>query len=171
NDSDAQALRAAEVLTCIQVGDASLQLPDPSAANLQLAHRVAVNLVRLLVSGSAMALNGRHGAVMIDEAWVFMQSGNTELERLARVARSQQVSVYLLTQRVSDATVSGIDEHISSGMILPLKRGEARAACEILQLEPTQERLGRITADATRGGVGDTGLEPNWNSMMALHKP
>src|SRR5699024_11717416 len=66
---------------------------------------------------------------------------------------------------------AGIDENIAGGFILGLKRKEAKAACQILQLEPTEERLGRITAKKTIGGVGQGGLKPNWNSMRALHEP
>src|SRR5699024_3327128 len=43
--------------------------------------------------------------------------------------------------------------------------------CQILQLEPTEARLGRITAKKTIGGQGQGGLKPNWNSMRALHEP
>src|SRR5699024_1659803 len=103
-------------------------------------------------------------------AWVFLGSGNSELERLARVARSQTVTVSLFIQRVSVATVAGIDEHIAGGFFLPLKRAEAIAACEFLQIDATEARLGRITAEATIGGVGGGELQPNWNSMRALHR-
>nr|WP_227993839.1 ATP-binding protein [Pseudactinotalea sp. HY160] len=166
-----RALRLAHGITYIRVGNANLSLPEPGATNIGLTQRISINLVRLMVSGSAMALTGRHGVVMLDEAWVFLGAGNSELERLARVARSQSVSAMLFTQRVSDATVAGIDEHIAGGFILPLKRAEAIAACEILQLEPTPERIRRITAEATIGGVGDGELEPNWDSMRALYEP
>src|SRR5690606_3277877 len=135
------ALRVAEGITYIRVGKANLSLPEPGATNLGLVQRITINLVRLMVSGSAMALTGRDGVVMLDAAWVFLGSGNAELERLARLARSQRVTAMLFTQRVSDATVAGIDEHIAGGFILPLKRAEAKAACEILQIEPTAERI------------------------------
>lgn len=164
------ALRVAEGITYIRVGKANLSLPEPGATNLGLVQRITINLVRLMVSGSAMALTGRDGVVMLDEAWVFLGSGNTELERLARVARSQRVTAMLFTQRVSDATVAGIDEHIAGGFILPLKRAEAKAACEILQIEPTAERIERIVADATIGEVSDGDLQPNWNSMRTLYR-
>lgn len=164
------ALRAAQGITYIRVGKANLSLPEPGAVNLNLVQRVSVNLVRLMVSGAAMALTGRQGVVMLDEAWVFMGSGNTELERLARVARSQNVTVMLYTQRVSDATLSGIDEHIAGGFILPLKEAEAIAACRILNLEPTPERIRRITAKATVGEEdAASGGAPNYDSMRALH--
>lgn len=170
-DPKSEALRVADGITYIRVGQANLALPEPGATDVGLTQRVSVNLVRLMVSGSAMALTGRNGVVMLDEAWVFFGSGNTELERLARVARSQTVTVMLFTQRVSDATVAGIDEHISSGFILPLKRSEATAACQILGLEPTEDRLRRLTAQATIGDNDRGDTQPNWDSMLALHRP
>lgn len=170
-DPASQALRVADGITYIRVGNANLSLPEPGATDLGLSQRISVNLVRLMVSGSAMALTGRNGVVQLDEAWVFLGAGNTELERLARLARSQTVSVMLFTQRVSDATVAGIDEHIAGGFILPLKRSEAKVACEILQLEPTEERLTRITAGATIGDNDLGDVQPNWDSMRALHRP
>ncbi|MGC0252676.1 ATP-binding protein [Pseudactinotalea sp. Z1748] len=169
-DPSSDALRVADGITYIRVGQANLALPEPGATDVGLTQRISVNLVRLMVSGSAMALTGRNGVVMLDEAWVFFGSGNTELERLARVARSQTVTVMLFTQRVSDATVAGIDEHISSGFILPLKRTEAAAACQILGLEPTEERLRRLTAKATIGDNDRGDTQPNWDSMLALHR-
>src|SRR5699024_3456420 len=170
-DPQSDALRVAEGITYIRVGRANLSLPEPGAQNIGLTQRISLNLVRLMVSGSAMALTGRNGMVMLDEAWVFLGSGNSELERLARVARSQTVTVSLFTQRVSDATVAGSAQHVAAGFILLLKRAEAIAACEVLQKESTEERRGRITAEATTGGVRDGGLQPNWTAILAVHKP
>ena len=166
-----EAMRSAEGITYIRVGRANLSLPEPGSADPTLNQRISLNLVKLMVSGSATALTGRHGVVMLDEAWVFLGSSNSELERLGRVARSQMVSVMLFTQRVSDATIAGIDEHIAGGFILPLKQSEAIAACRILQLEPTAERIRRITATKTIGDASDTSASnsaPNWDSMHAL---
>lgn len=168
-----EALRIADGITYIRVGNANLALPEPGATEMNLTQRVSVNLVRLMVSGSATALTDRNGLVIFDEAWVFFDAGNTQLERLARVARSQTVTVLMLTQRVSDATLSGINEHISGGFILPLKEEEAKVACQILGLEPTQERLSRITAKATLGSddsADEARKPPNWHSMRALHE-
>lgn len=164
-------LRVAEGITLIKVGDAHLDLPDPgSAASATLPQRVAMALVRMMVFGSAMALTGRDGVIMLDEAWVFLSAGRGELERLGRLARSQRVFPVLFTQRVSDAVKAGMSGYISRGMIGPIQdEGEARAACELFKLAPTPERLARIMA-AERVGSG-TSTAHNWSSMRALVDP
>ena len=105
---------------------------------------------------------------MLDEAWVFLGAGRSEVERLGRLARSQQVLPMLFTQRVSDAINAGLAGYISRGIIGPIEDvGEAYAACELFNIEPTQERIARITAKAEMGSM-DGGTAPNWNSMRAL---
>ena len=63
--------------------------------------------------------------------------------------------------------------YISRGLILPIADpDEALAACELFKLEPTPDRMTRITAKAAIGGttVDDIGA-PNWRSMRALRDP
>lgn len=165
-------LRVANGITYIKVGNSHLDLPEPGASNPTLSQRTALALVRMMVFGSAMALTGRGGAVMLDEAWVFLGAGRSEVERLGRLARSQQVLPMLFTQRVTDAVNAGLAGYISRGLILPIAdRDEAAAACELFKLEPTGARLDRITAKATRGGNSQQATRPNWASMRALRDP
>lgn len=169
------ALRVAEGITLIKVGQSHLDLPEPGAiGDASQQQRVALGLVRMMIFGSAMALTGRSGVLMVDEAWVFLGSGGRrEVERLGRLARSQQVLPMLFTQRVTDATDAGLTGYISRGLILPISDPvEAAAACELFRLEPTPERMSRITALATVGGTtaGEDGA-PNWSSMRALRDP
>lgn len=167
-------LRLAERITLIKVGNAHLDLPEPGVpiSEMSLNQRVALALVKMMVFGSAMALTGRRGVVMLDEAWVFLGSGRAEVERLGRLARSQGVLPMLFTQRVTDALDAGLAGYISRGLILPITdEDEARAACELFKLEPTPERMSRLTAKATMGAVGDEGGAPNWRSMRALRDP
>jgi hypothetical protein len=160
-------LRVADGITLIKVGDAHLDLPAPGAVNPPLGQRIALALVRMMVFGSAMALTGRDGVVMLDEAWVFLSAGRQEMERLGRLARSQRVFPIMFTQRVTDAVEAGLTGYISRGLIGPIQeRTEAIAACELFKLAPTEERLARITASATIGSGGSTAH--NWNSMRAL---
>lgn len=168
-----QSLRVANTITLIKVGNAHLQLPAPGTPieAADLPKRIGATLVRMMVFGSANAVTGRDGVVMLDEAWVFLQSGMEEMDRLGRLARSQRVFPMLFTQRVSDAVSVGLVDFISRGIILPLgSEKEAVAACELFGLDPTPERIKRITADATIGGSG-TGTAPNYKSMRALHEP
>ena len=166
-------LRASQGITLVMVGSAHLDLPEPGAVEPTLPQRIALALVRMMVFGSAMALNKRRGVIMLDEGWVFLSAGKTEVERLGRLARSQQVLPIFLTQRVTDALNAGLAGYISRGIILPLRdEQEAIAACELFKLEPTPERIGRITANATIGATtaNDVGA-PNWASMRALRDP
>lgn len=166
-------LRASEGITLIMVGSAHLDLPEPGAMEPTLPQRIAMALVRMMVFGSAMALNKRRGVIMLDEGWVFLSAGKTEVERLGRLARSQQVLPIFLTQRVTDALNAGLAGYISRGIILPIRdEQEAVAACELFHLEPTPERIGRITANATIGATtaSEAGA-PNWGSMRALRDP
>jgi hypothetical protein len=167
-----QSLRASEGITLIKVGDAHLDLPPPGqlASESNLNQRIALALVRMMVFGSASALAMRSGVLMLDEAWVMLGAGRSEMERLGRLARSQQVFPMLFTQRISDALDAGLSGYISRGLILPIQdETEALAACQMFKLEPTPERMGRITAKATLGSsANEVGTAPNWNSMRAL---
>jgi hypothetical protein len=169
-ESGGPTLRTSEGITLIKVGDAHFDLPEPGAIQeVTQPQRVALALVRMMVFGSAMALTNRQGIIMLDEAWVFLGAGRSEVERLGRLARSQQVFPMLFTQRVTDALDAGLSGYISRGLILPIQDPEeAAAACELFRLEPTPERLQRLTARGTIGGTGDQAGAPNWGSMRAL---
>ena len=166
-----KGLRIHDGITLIKVGDSHLDLPEPGAiGQATLMQRVCLALVRMMVFGSAMALTGRGGAIHLDEAWVFLGAGKSEVERLGRLARSQNVLPELYTQRVSDALKAELTGYISRGLILPIEDAtEARAACQLFKLDPTPERMARITAKAEVGDGESVAL--NWNSMKALRDP
>ena len=66
----------------------------------------------------------------------------------------------------ADALRVGLAGYISRILILPMQdEQEARAACGLARLEPTFDRIRRITAKAR------TGNAPNWDSMRALRDP
>lgn len=166
------SLSASDTLTLIKVGSANLNLPEPGTPPQNLQQKISMAIVRMVVFGSATALMGRDGVLCMDEAWIVLGSSRSEVERLGRLARSQRVLPILFTQRVTDALNAGIRGYISRGMILPLgDPDEARAACELFGLEPTTERMERITAKATVGGTSANSKAPNWQSMRALRDP
>lgn len=84
-----EGLKAAKGITLIKVGSAYLDLPQPGQEPASLQQKVALALVRMVVFGSAMAVSGRDGVVMLDEAWIVLGAGAAEVERLGRLARSQ----------------------------------------------------------------------------------
>lgn len=167
-----KALRVQDGITLIKVGDAHLDLPEPGGQGDTLPQRIALALVRMMVFGSSMALTGRRGVLHLDEAWVMLSAGRSEVEKMGRLARSQEVLPILYTQRVSDAVRAELAGYISRGLILPIADpDEARAACDLFRLEPTAERLSRITAPATVAGAAEQAGAPNWASMRALRDP
>lgn len=163
-------LRTSEGITLIKVGEGNLDLPEPGSVHeATQQQRIALALVRMMVFGSAAALSMRSGVLMLDEAWVMLSAGRSEMNRLGRLARSQQVLPLLFTQKVSDALDAGLAGYIGRGIILPIQdRFEAEAACELFRLEATDERMERITAKAYIGGNTETSTAPNWGSMRAL---
>lgn len=171
-DPKGEALNIADGVTLIEVGKATLPVPEPGQPATTITQRTASALVRMMVFGSAHAMTGRFGTVMLDEAWVFLAAGKTEVERLGRLARSQKVFPILLTQKVTDAVDAGLSGYISRGLILHLSDPEqARAALQLFKVEETPERLSRITAkerdDAADDGTSSGGaLNPN--SLKAL---
>lgn len=173
-DNDAQSIRVSNGITYIKVGDANLELPTPGQDQFSMTptQRASLALVRMMIFGSSMALTGRNGVLHADEAWTFLKAGPEEVERLGRLARSQGVLPILYSQKVTDATEKSLQNYISRGFILGIKDPiEAEAACELFGLEPTVERIERITAGSTKGGtVGEEGEEPNWNSLRPLRR-
>lgn len=151
---DDRTLRAADGLTYIKVGNSDFDLPAMGAdqSTLSLTQRVSVALVRMMVFGSAAALRDRRGFLMLDEAWVFLGAGQEEVERLGRLARSQQVFPMMFTQRISDVLEANIQNHISSGIILHTRdRDEAKAAFDLFGVEPTKARMDQTTAMDSTG--------------------
>lgn len=171
-DPSVEPLKVSEGITLIKVGEGRFNLPEPGADERSITQpqRISLALIRMCVFGSSMAVAGRSGVVMLDEAWIFLGAGRSQVEELGRLARSQGVLPMLFTQRVTDALGAGLAGYISRGFILPMQDpDEARAACELFRIAPTEERMRRITARDAIGGVGGDGTgSPNWDSMRAL---
>lgn len=166
-----EPLNVADGITYITVGTVHFDLPAPGAQPTQVSQqqRISLAMVRSLVVASSMALAGRDGVVMLDEAWVFTDAGATELDRLGRLARSQRVLPMLFTQRVSDALRVGLANYISQVIVLPIQEEEeARAALKLAGLDATTPRVERLRARAV---VGDQQPQPNLKSMRALVDP
>lgn len=167
---DGERLGFDSMLTQIRVGNVQLDLPQGAAlgGGMSLSQRISVSLIRMLVRGATIAVRGNEGVVGLDEAWIFFDTAGEALVELGRLARSQSVAVYMASQRVKDATEAGLTGFLSSGYILGMQeKDEAVAACELLGLEPTSERLERITAPATIQNQAGT-LIHNYSSLRAL---
>ena len=155
DEDDGPRLSFNHRFTMVRLGDMALNIDE---AGGDLSARTTMSLVRMLVRGSTIAVRGEDGCVALDEAWIFFRASEAELDSLARLARSQRVSIYMGSQKVSDALAGDGDPKVpfSSGFILGMRReNEARAACKLLRIEPRAELLNRIMAppilEATNG--------------------
>ncbi|MCL6423677.1 ATP-binding protein [Brachybacterium sp. JHP9] len=172
-DPKGKALNVNDGITLIEVGSTYLPIPEPGSQATDITQRIAMALIRMMVFGSANALTGRNGVVALDEAWVFLSAGREEMNRLGRLARSQRVLPILMTQRVTDALDAGLEGYISRGIILHISdAAEARAACQLFGVEPTEARIGRIRASHKLGGEDylddSVSAGHNTNSLKAL---
>lgn len=152
--------------TLIKVGDGGLKLPTPGNPPQSQMERINITLVKNVVFAATAALNHRKGVLRLDEAWVFTANDPEGLDQLARLARSQTIDITLYTQKISDALDIGLDNYISRGAIMHIaEEAEAIAACKLMKIEPTPERLERITST---GMLGDDEGTPDANSLKPL---
>lgn len=146
---EGETLRASQGLTYIRVGNAGLKLPAQGVdqASTGLIERTSAGIVRMMVFGSAEALRGRRGVLMLDEAWVFLGAGAQEVDELGRLARSLELLPWLFTQKVREIVDAKIESYISRGIILHTRDPkEAEAAFKIFNVDPTPERRRFTTA-------------------------
>lgn len=146
---EGDTLRATEGLTYIRVGNAGLKLPAQGVeqSSAGLIERTSAAIVRMMVFGSAEALRGRRGVLMLDEAWVFLGAGAQEVDELGRLARSLEILPWLFTQKVREIVDAKIESYISRGVILHTRDPkEAEAAFKIFNVDPTVERRRFTTA-------------------------
>ena len=171
SDSGRAARHSLRGWTHIQVGSSPLNLPDEqalAAGDVTLSQRVDVTLVRALINTYIHLLRERGGSVYLDEAWVFLLVGRSELDAAGRLAREYGVSMVLFNQKVSEMRGAGLEGYFSRSLILPLRdRVEAETALHIAGPDlVTPERLARLQARATRGE--GRSVVPNWESMRHL---
>ena len=157
--------------THIQVGSTPLNLPDEHAlaqGEATLSQRVDVTLVRALINTHVYALRQRGGSIYLDEAWVFLLAGRSELDQAGRLLREHGGSMVMFNQKVSEMRDAGLEGYFSRSLILPLKdRVEAEVALRIAGPDlVTPARLERLRAKATKGERRS--VVPNWASMHHL---
>lgn len=164
-DPNGESLKASEGLTLIQSGSKSFDVGDPKATDM--VSKLKRAFVRNMVYGSQTALAHRQGVVMFDEAWVFLEGGQAEVDRLGRTGASMEVQVMMFTQKVSDAVNVGLVNYISRMLCLAIEEPEeAVAALQLMRWEDAPAWvLGRIRAKARKGKAF------NWSSLRALIEP
>lgn len=153
--------------TLIKVGTANLSLPEPGQPPVGLTQRLTMALVKSVVFGASAGLAAQGGGVLrLDEAWVFLSSRPEDIQRLARVARSQGVDTELYTQKISDALDAKISGFITRGHLMHTSdEVEARAALELFGLGDNPRILERVKARSITDLESES---PNWRSLRHL---
>lgn len=152
--------------TLIKVGSGGLKLPNPGNPPQSQLEKINITLVKNVIFAATAALNHRKGVLRLDEAWVFTSNDPEGLDQLARLARSQTIDITLYTQKISDALDIGLENFISRGAIMHIaEEEEAAAACKLMRIEPTPERLSRIM---NTGMIGDDEGTPDGDSLKPL---
>lgn len=169
---ESESLAVKQGITLIMVGNSHLNLPGPGKDPDSIEQRIALALTRMMVFGSSAALAARGGGfVFLDEAWTFLGAGAGEVERLGRLARSQEVLPGLFTQRVSDATKAGLSGYISRVLIGHIRdKTESAAACELSGLDPAKY-VDRIRRPGTEAGDSENEVVSDPFSMKPMYEP
>lgn len=167
----AGGLATAKGITLFMRGRAELTLPPMTqhlnSSEMSATMRQSVNLLRMLVRGSMIALTGRGGVIHMDEAWVLERAAPDELNDIGRLARSQKVLPILYTQTPQGPLNLGLAGYISRGFLGHMSDAEQASAGLRLFRADTEAALTRVTApEHLAGGQG-----LNWNSLKALRDP
>lgn len=168
-------LNASTGMTLISAGNLNVIPEKSSTSSPSMIQRWVTRMAAL---GSAGAIIGRNGFVVIDEAWALLgdEFGAAIVERFGRLARAQKYLPILASQKVNEFVDTGVSEFISRGLILALparneKSGrvsQAQAACMLFD----QSTTGRLHERLTHEKVLDVeSNEPDYDSLYALSDP
>jgi Arc/MetJ family transcription regulator len=131
-------------VTSLRIRNLPRPLPGTPKAELSEEERIGQAVLRLLVA-YAMHLMGsdrsRHKALGFDEAWFLLSdaAGRRLIEHLNRWGRSENATPFLVTHLTGDARE--LDNLIGTRLVFGMEsEKEARAALELLRLDPSDER-------------------------------
>ena len=148
------AAEAERAVTTIRANGLTLPSPDAQRSDWAPSERLAVATLKL-VATYAMRLAsdpGRHAVVLLDEAWMLLgsQDGRRLVDRLARLGRSQNVTLILATQRLGD--IGDIEELVGTRLIFKIETpAEAKRALALLGLDEDDEALVQQLRDYEKG--------------------
>lgn len=155
-------------ITLFMRGNSPLTLPpqgrDIAPEEMSSVMRQSVNLLRMLLRGSLIALRGRGGVLHMDEAWVLERATPDELNETGRLARSMNVFPIFYTQTPRGPLRLGLKGYFSRGLIGHISDGDEAAAALELFGASRADIHARVVAPDTLSG--DQGV--NWNSLKAL---
>jgi len=145
---------AERAVTTIRADALTLPVREAQRKDWAPSERLAVATLKL-VATYAMRLASdpsRHAVVLLDEAWMLLESqdGRRLVDRLARLGRSQNVTLILATQRLGD--VGEVEELVGTRMIFKIETpGEAKRALTLLGLDEEDEGLVQRLRDYEKG--------------------
>lgn len=165
------SLARSNSVTLFMRGNSPLTLPpqgrDIAPEQMSSVMRQSVNLLRMLVRGSMIALRGRGGVLHMDEAWVLERGTPDELNEAGRLARSMQVLPIFYTQTPTGPLRLGLKGYFSRGLIGHISDAdEAGAALELFGAQRPETHARVIAPESLSDGQG-----ANWNSLKALWTP
>lgn len=165
---EGSTLASSNSITLFERGSATLTLPPQgrqiAPEDMSSSMRQTVNLLRMLLRGSLIALRGRGGVLHMDEAWVLERATPDELNEAGRLARSLNVLPIFYTQTPTGPLKLGLKGYFSRGLIGHISdTDEAAAALELFGAQ-RPETHARVIAPETLSG--DQGA--NFNSLKAL---
>ena len=168
---DGNTLATSNSITLFMRGNSPLTLPPQgrqiAPEEMSSVMRQSVNLLRMLLRGSLIALRGRGGVLHMDEAWVLERATPDELNEAGRLARSMNVFPIFYTQTPTGPLNLGLKGYFSRGLIGHISdTNEAAAALELFGAQ-RPETHARVIAPETLSG--DQGA--NYNSLKALWSP
>ena len=166
--AEGSTLATSNSITLFMRGNSPLTLPpqgrEIAPEDMSSVMRQSVNLLRMLLRGSLIALRGRGGVLHMDEAWVLERATPDELNEAGRLARSMNVFPIFYTQTPTGPLKLGLKGYFSRGLIGHISDSdEAAAALELFGAQ-RPETHGRVIAPETLSG--DQGA--NYNSLKAL---
>lgn len=164
------SLATSNSVTLFERGSATLTLPpqgrDIAPEDMSSSMRQTVNLLRMLLRGSLIALRGRGGVLHMDEAWVLERATPDELNEAGRLARSLNVLPIFYTQTPTGPLRLGLKGYFSRGLIGHISDpDEAAAALELFGAKRPETHARVIAPESLSGDQG-----ANWNSLKALWK-
>jgi len=166
--AEGASLAKSNSITLFMRGSAPLTLPPMGRTiapeEMSSEMRQSINLLRMLMRGSLIALRGRGGVLHMDEAWVLERATPDELNETGRLARSMNVLPIFYTQTPTGPLNLGLKGYFSRGLIGHISDStEAEAALELFGASRPETHSRVIAPDTLAGDQG-----ANWNSLKAL---
>ena len=165
---DGNTLATSNSITLFMRGNSPLTLPPQgrqiAPEEMSSVMRQSVNLLRMLLRGSLIALRGRGGVLHMDEAWVLERATPDELNEAGRLARSMNVFPIFYTQTPTGPLNLGLKGYFSRGLIGHISdSNEAAAALELFGAQRPETHARVIAPESLSGDQG-----ANYNSLKAL---